>query len=109
MPSDDITHPIPDLTGYITEGQIFVDRQLHNRKIFPPINVLPSLSRLMKSAIGKGMTRDDHPEVSNQLYAFYAIGKDTQAMKAVVGEEALSEDDRLYLEFLEKFEKEFLA
>lgn len=109
MPSDDITHPIPDLTGYITEGQIFVDRNLHNRKIFPPINVLPSLSRLMKSAIGKGMTRDDHPEVSNQLYAFYAIGKDTQAMKAVVGEEALSEDDRLYLEFLEKFEKEFLA
>jgi len=109
MPSDDITHPIPDLTGYITEGQIFIDRNLHNRKIFPPINVLPSLSRLMKSAIGKGMTRDDHPEVSNQLYAFYAIGKDTQAMKAVVGEEALSEDDRLYLEFLEKFERDFLA
>lgn len=109
MPSDDITHPIPDLTGYITEGQIFIDRNLHNRKIFPPINVLPSLSRLMKSAIGKGMTRDDHPEVSNQLYAFYAIGKDTQAMKAVVGEEALSEDDKLYLIFLEKFEKDFLS
>ncbi len=109
MPSDDITHPIPDLTGYITEGQIFIDRNLHNRKIYPPINVLPSLSRLMKSAIGKGFTREDHPEVSNQLYAFYAIGKDTQAMKAVVGEEALSEDDRLYLEFLEKFEKDFLA
>lgn len=109
MPNDDITHPIPDLTGYITEGQIFVDRNLHNRKVYPPINVLPSLSRLMKSAIGEGMTRADHPEVSNQLYAFYAIGKDTQAMKAVVGEEALSEDDRLYLEFLEKFEHEFLA
>lgn len=108
MPNDDITHPIPDLTGYITEGQIFIDRNLHNRQIYPPINVLPSLSRLMKSAIGEGMTRVDHPEVSNQLYAFYAIGKDTQAMKAVVGEEALSEDDRLYLEFLEKFEGQFL-
>jgi V-type H+-transporting ATPase subunit B len=108
MPNDDITHPIPDLTGYITEGQIFIDRNLHNRQIYPPINVLPSLSRLMKSAIGKGMTRIDHPEISNQLYAFYAIGKDTQAMKAVVGEEALSEDDRLYLEFLEKFEGAFL-
>jgi len=108
MPNDDITHPIPDLTGYITEGQIFIDRSLHNRQIYPPINVLPSLSRLMKSAIGKGFTRIDHPEVSNQLYAFYAIGKDTQAMKAVVGEEALTEDDKLYLEFLEKFEGEFL-
>ena len=108
MPNDDITHPIPDLTGYITEGQVFIDRNLHNRQIYPPINVLPSLSRLMKSAIGKGMTRVDHPEVSNQLYAFYAIGKDTQAMKAVVGEEALTDDDRLYLEFLEKFEGQFL-
>jgi len=109
MPNDDITHPIPDLTGYITEGQIFVDRNLHNRQIYPPINVLPSLSRLMKSAIGKGMTREDHPEVSNQLYANYAIGKDTQAMKAVVGEEALSPDDLLYLEFLEKFEGKFIS
>jgi V-type H+-transporting ATPase subunit B len=108
MPNDDITHPIPDLTGYITEGQIFIDRSLHNRQIYPPINVLPSLSRLMKSAIGEGFTRIDHPEVSNQLYAFYAIGKDTQAMKAVVGEEALSEDDKLYLEFLDKFENDFL-
>jgi len=108
MPNDDITHPIPDLTGYITEGQVFIDRNLHNRQIYPPINVLPSLSRLMKSAIGKGMTRVDHPEVSNQLYAMYAIGKDTQAMKAVVGEEALTDDDRLYLEFLERFEGHFL-
>jgi len=97
MPNDDITHPIPDLTGYITEGQIYVDRQLHNRQIYPPINVLPSLSRLMKSAIGEGMTRADHGEVSNQLYANYAIGKDTLAMKAVVGEEALSSEDLLYL------------
>ncbi|CEF65106.1 V-type proton ATPase subunit B, kidney [Strongyloides ratti] len=109
MPNDDITHPIPDLTGYITEGQIYIDRQLHNRQIYPPINVLPSLSRLMKSAIGVGMTREDHADVSNQLYACYAIGKDVQAMKAVVGEEALSADDLLYLEFLTKFEKTFIS
>ncbi len=108
MPNDDITHPIPDLTGYITEGQVYVDRQLHNRQIYPPINVLPSLSRLMKSAIGENMTRKDHSEVSNQLYACYAIGKDVQAMKAVVGEEALSPEDLLYLEFLEKFESKFV-
>lgn len=108
MPNDDITHPIPDLTGYITEGQISIDRMLHNRQIYPPINVLPSLSRLMKSAIGEGMTRKDHGEVSNQMYAFYAIGKDVLAMKAVVGEEALSSEDLLYLEFLEKFESKFV-
>jgi V-type H+-transporting ATPase subunit B len=117
----DITHPIPDLTGYITEGQIFVDRQLHNRQIYPPINVLPSLSRLMKSAIGEGMTRKDHSDVSNQLvpltisvcaniqYAKYAIGRDAAAMKAVVGEEALTPEDKLSLEFLEKFERNFIA
>merc|ERR1739844_444335 len=109
MPNDDITHPIPDLTGYITEGQIYVDRGLNNKGIYPPINVLPSLSRLMKSAIGEGMTRKDHSDVSNQLYACYAIGKDVQAMKAVVGEEALTPDDLLYLEFLTKFEKNFIA
>ncbi|XP_068710229.1 V-type proton ATPase subunit B [Montipora foliosa] len=109
MPNDDITHPIPDLTGYITEGQIYVDRQLHNRQVYPPINVLPSLSRLMKSAIGEGMTRKDHADVSNQLYANYAIGKDVQAMKAVVGEEALTSEDLLYLEFLSKFEKNFIS
>ncbi|KAF1880801.1 hypothetical protein Lal_00011861 [Lupinus albus] len=109
MPNDDITHPTPDLTGYITEGQIYIDRQLHNRQIYPPINVLPSLSRLMKSAIGEGMTRKDHADVSNQLYANYAIGKDVQAMKAVVGEEALSSEDLLYLEFLDKFERKFVA
>jgi V-type H+-transporting ATPase subunit B len=108
MPNDDITHPIPDLTGYITEGQVYVDRQLHNRQVYPSINVLPSLSRLMKSAIGEGMTRRDHSEVSNQLYACYAIGKDVQAMKAVVGEEALSSEDLLYLEFLDKFEGRFV-
>uniref|UniRef100_G1RGY2 ATPase H+ transporting V1 subunit B1 n=1 Tax=Nomascus leucogenys TaxID=61853 RepID=G1RGY2_NOMLE len=96
MPNDDITHPIPDLTGFITEGQIYVDRQLHNRQIYPPINVLPSLSR------------KDHGDVSSQLYACYAIGKDVQAMKAVVGEEALTSEDLLYLEFLQKFEKNFI-
>ena len=81
MPNDDITHPIPDLTGYITEGQIFLDRKLQSKEIFPPINVLPSLSRLMKSAIGKGSTREDHGAVSNQLYSSYARGKDVMAMK----------------------------
>nr|CAG8449843.1 14473_t:CDS:10 [Entrophospora candida] len=104
---------IPILTmpndGYITEGQIFVDRQLHNRQIYPPINVLPSLSRLMKSAIGEGMTRKDHGDVSNQLYAKYAIGRDAAAMKAVVGEEALNQEDKLSLEFLERFEKTYIA
>jgi len=109
MPNDDITHPIPDLTGYITEGQVYVDRQMANRQIYPPINVLPSLSRLMKSAIGEGMTRKDHGAVSNQMYANYAIGKDVQAMKAVVGEEALTSEDLLYLEFLDKFEHRFVA
>lgn len=109
MPNDDITHPIPDLTGYITEGQIYLERQLHNKHIYPPINVLPSLSRLMKSAIGKGRTRADHQEVSNQLYFNYAMGKDTMAMKAVVGEEALNTDDLLFLEFLENFERDFIT
>ncbi|THH16982.1 hypothetical protein EW146_g3747 [Bondarzewia mesenterica] len=109
MPNDDITHPIPDLTGYITEGQIFVDRQLHNRQIYPPINVLPSLSRLMKSAIGEKLTRKDHGDVSNQLYAKYAIGRDAASMKAVVGEEALSPEDKLALEFLDKFERQFVG
>lgn len=108
MPNDDITHPIPDLTGYITEGQITVDRQLHNRQVYPPINVLPSLSRLMKSAIGEGLTRRDHGDVSNQMYSMYAIGKDAAAMKAVVGEEALSPEEKLALTFLGRFENEFV-
>ena len=85
------------LRRYITEGQIYIDRALHNRQIYPPINLLPSLSRLMKSAIGEGMTRLDHNAVSNQLYANYAQGKDVEAMKAVVGEEALSDDDKTYV------------
>lgn len=109
MPNDDITHPIPDLTGYITEGQIFIDRALHNKKIYPPINVLPSLSRLMKQAIGQGMTRIDHSEVSNQMYANYAAGKETQALKAVVGEEALSMEERRYLTFEEDYERKFVT
>ena len=109
MPNDDITHPIPDLTGYITEGQVFIDRGMHNRQIYPPINVLPSLSRLMKSAVGRGMTREDHDKVSNQLYSNYANGKDVLAMKAVVGEEALSLEDKMYLEFTENFEKTFVC
>jgi len=108
MPNDDITHPIPDLTGYITEGQIFVDRQLHNKGVYPPINVLPSLSRLMKSAIGEGMTRKDHGDVSNQLYAKYAIGRDAAAMKAVVGEEALAPEDLDNIKFLDTFENRFI-
>merc|ERR550539_2226157 len=108
MPNDDITHPIPDLTGYITEGQIFIDRQLNNKKIYPPINVLPSLSRLMKSAIGYGMTRKDHPSISNQMYSNYAAGKEAQGMKAVVGEEALSVEEKRFLEFEGDFEKKFL-
>merc|ERR1711939_300024 len=108
MPNDDITHPIPDLTGYITEGQVFVDRGLHNRQVYPPINVLPSLSRLMKSAIGEKLTRKDHGDVSNQMYACYAIGQDANAMKAVVGEEALSSEEKLALEFLGRFENEFV-
>lgn len=96
------------MTGYITEGQIFIDRQLYNKGIYPPINVLPSLSRLMKSAIGEGHTRKDHGDVSNQLYAKYAIGRDAASMKAVVGEEALSSEDKLSLEFLDKFERTFI-
>ncbi|KAL7673369.1 hypothetical protein ACOME3_008228 [Neoechinorhynchus agilis] len=109
MPNDDITHPIPDLTGYITEGQIYVDRQMHNRQIYPPINVLPSLSRLMKSAVGEGMTRIDHADVSNQLYANYAIAKEVQDMKMVIGEESLTSEDRVYLDFLTLFEKKFIS
>ena len=97
MPNDDITHPIPDLTGFITEGQIFVDRQLNNRQIYPPINVLPSLSRLMKSATGEKFTRNDHADVSNELYAKYATGKDAAAMKAVISSRAFSLPSFSYL------------
>jgi len=108
MPGDDITHPISDLTGYITEGQLVMDRELHRKGIYPPLNVLPSLSRLMKDGIGEGHTRDDHSDVSNQLYAAYAEGKDLRALVAVVGEEALTERDRRYLDFADRFEREFV-
>ena len=94
MPGDDITHPIPDLSGYITEGQIVVSRELHRKGIYPPINVLPSLSRLMNSGIGAGKTRDDHKAVSDQMYAGYAEGRDLRGLVAIVGKEALSERDQ---------------
>jgi V/A-type H+-transporting ATPase subunit B len=106
MPADDITHPIPDLTGYITEGQIVVDRDLHRRDLYPPIRVLPSLSRLMKDGIGEGMTDPDHPALAAQLYAAYAQSQQTRILASVVGEEGLSETDRKYLDFGESFERE---
>jgi len=109
MPDDDITHPIPDLTGYITEGQIVLSRQIHRKGIYPPIDVLPCLSRLMQQGIGKERTRDDHKDVSNQLYAAYAEGRDLRDLVAVVGEEALMERDKKYLEFGERFEDEFIS
>ena len=108
MPGDDITHPIPDLTGYITEGQIVVSRELHRKGIYPPINVLPSLSRLMNLGIGKGHTREDHKKVSDQMYAAYAEGNDLRGLVAIVGKDALSERDRMFLEFADLFEQRFV-
>ncbi len=108
LPSDDMTHPVPDLTGYITEGQVIVDRGLFRKGVYPPINPLPSLSRLMKEAIGKGSTREDHSALAAQLYANYAKGRDVRDLVAVVGEESLSEDDLKYLQFADEFEKQFL-
>ena len=105
MVGDDITHPIADLTGYITEGQIVLSRELHRKNIYPPINVLPSLSRLMNMGIGPKKTRDDHKQVSDQMYANYAEGVDLRGLVAIVGEEALSERDTLLLKFAEKFEE----
>jgi len=108
MPGDDKTHPVPDLTGYITEGQLMVDRSLHRKGIYPPIDPAPSLSRLMKEGIGKGKTREDHREVSDQLYYAFAEGRSFRDLVAVVGEEALSARDKLYLQFAEEFEKKFI-
>ncbi|MDD1722045.1 MAG: V-type ATP synthase subunit B [Methanothrix sp.] len=108
MPGDDITHPIPDLSGYITEGQILISRELHRKGIYPPVDIRPSLSRLMNSGIGKGHTREDHRAVSDQLYAYYAEGNDLRGLAAIVGKEALSERDKLVLEFADKFEKRFV-
>ena len=109
MPNDDITHPIPDLTGYITEGQIVLDRQLEQTGIYPPISVLPSLSRLMKDGIGEGYTRADHSAVSNQLFASYAKVQDARALASVIGEDELSPVDKLYMDFGKMFEKYFLS
>ncbi|MDO8554379.1 MAG: V-type ATP synthase subunit B [Candidatus Micrarchaeota archaeon] len=108
MPGDDKTHPIPDLTGYITEGQIILGRDLHRKGIYPPVDVLPSLSRLMNSGIGGTKTRDDHKGVADQLYAAYANGRDLRSLSAVVGEEALTDVDRRYLKFADEFENKFV-
>lgn len=109
MPNDDIGHPIPDLTGYITEGQIVFDRQMYGRGIYPPINGLPSLSRLMKDGIGEGMTRADHPHLANQLFASYSHVTDVRNLASVIGEEELTALDQQYLEFGDFFEKKFVA
>ncbi|HKR72489.1 MAG TPA: V-type ATP synthase subunit B [Candidatus Nitrosocosmicus sp.] len=108
MPADDITHPIPDLTGYITEGQIVMSRELHRLNIQPPVDVLTSLSRLMNQGIGNGRTREDHRNLADQLYAAYAQGKDARALAAIVGEEALSEIDRKFLSIANNFERKFV-
>jgi len=109
MPSDDITHPIPDLTGYITEGQIVLSRDLQNRHVYPPINVPPSLSRLMKDGVGEGYTREDHRRVANQLYAAYAHALEVRNLASIIGPEELSEMDRRYLTFAEQFEQRFVG
>ncbi len=108
MPGDDDTHPIPDLTGYITEGQIYVDRDLNSQGVKPPVNVLPSLSRLMDDGIGEGLTREDHGDVSDQMYAAYAEGEDLRDLVNIVGREALSERDNKFLDFADRFEEEFV-
>ena len=108
MPNDDITHPVPDLTGYITEGQIVLDRNLDQTGIYPPVAVLPSLSRLMKDGIGEGYTRADHSDVANQLFASYANVQDARSLASVIGEDELSEMDRRYLAYGKLFEKYFI-
>ncbi|MGB5207007.1 MAG: hypothetical protein WBN76_04770, partial [Azonexus sp.] len=109
MPSDDITHPIPDLTGYITEGQIVLGRELFNQGVYPPVTVLPSLSRLMKDGIGKNFTRDDHPHVASQLFATYAKALEVRGLAAIIGADELSDADRRYLQFAEAFESRFIG
>lgn len=109
MPNDDITHPIADLTGYITEGQVVLDRSLHQKGIYPPIIVLPSLSRLMKDGIGEGYTRDDHPQVANQLFASYAKVQEVKALASVIGEDELTDIDKKYMAFGKAFETKFVA
>ena len=109
MPEDDITHPIPDLTGYITEGQIVLSRELHQKGIFPPMDVLPSLSRLMQKGIGEGHTRADHRKVSNNLYKYYAKGRDLRRLEAIVGRDGMTKADILMLDFADVFEREFVG
>ncbi|MDR3138675.1 MAG: V-type ATP synthase subunit B, partial [Treponema sp.] len=109
MPNDDISHPIPDLSGYITEGQIVLDRELAQRGVYPPVAGLPSLSRLMKDGIGPGMTREDHKDVASQLFAAYSKVKAVRNLASIIGEEELSEGDKQYLKFGEKFEQILLT
>ena len=109
MPEDDKTHPIPDLTGYITEGQIILSRELYRKNIAPPIDVLPSLSRLKDKGIGQGKTREDHADVMNQLFAAYARGKDAKELMVILGEAALTEIDKLYAQFADEFEREYVS
>ncbi len=109
MIGDDITHPIPDLTGYITEGQIVLGRELHRKGIYPPVDILPSLSRLMNAGIGPEKTRDDHKQVSDQMYANYAAGRDLRGLVAIVGEESLSDKDKRLLKFADEFEEKFVT
>ncbi|NHJ02592.1 MAG: V-type ATP synthase subunit B [Candidatus Heimdallarchaeota archaeon] len=109
MPNDDITHPVPDLTGYITEGQIIMSRDLANKQVYPPINPLPSLSRLMNEGIGKGKTREDHSQLANQLFAAYAKGMNLRQLASIAGKEALTSRDQLYLNFADKFELHFIS
>lgn len=108
MPNDDITHPVPDLTGYITEGQIVLDRELSLKSVYPPVSILPSLSRLMKDGIGEGFTREDHPALSNQLFAAYSKVEDARSLASVIGEDELSEIDKKYMAFGKAFEDKFL-
>ena len=108
MPEDDITHPVPDLTGYITEGQIVLSRELHQREVFPPVDALPSLSRLMQRGIGEGRTRADHRKTVNNLYRYYAKGRDLRRLEAIVGREGMTEGDRLMLDFADAFERELV-
>jgi V/A-type H+-transporting ATPase subunit B len=109
MPNDDITHPIPDLTGFITEGQIVLNRELNQKGIYPPIDILPSLSRLMKDGIGQAYTREDHSDLSSQLFASYSRVQDVRALSQIIGEDDLSEVDKLYLEFGRCFESRFIS
>jgi V/A-type H+-transporting ATPase subunit B len=109
MPNDDITHPIPDLTGFITEGQIVLSRELNQKGIYPPIDILPSLSRLMKDGIGEEYTREDHADLQSQIYASYSKVQDIRSLAQIIGEDDLSDLDRLYLEFGRELEDRFIA